>query len=287
MKTIIKSILFTAVLALVITGCQKDVDDQNVTLKSVSNPKYVNPWHPAGGAAQECINAGSSCGLSYKIDGWDVGNKDGAYNDGIFTITNSTSKSFTYSSTYPICMIIIKAGTGAYIYTVDGDDAYNGTITLPKGARAISHVTFCYSEPVKLVIAVKARYMAGTEGGYYIDPGTYNAAASVGKYILTGGSCKWIGINEYPTINSFTLMDFFYRNETVGSISVTKGINTVTITVTMKGNGELVETRFFVGSSEQDLLNSIPVGDDCPDYTTPLWHIDYTRGNSVSWTVPY
>lgn len=189
MKTIIKSILFTAVLALVITGCQTETDDLSVTLKSSTTGGggyYKSNWFPGGGASAECALAGGCDAGSYKMD---HGIASGiTYIEDAVTVVGLSDKSFTWTSTKPVCKIIVKAGTGAYIFELGG--VTSGTMTYPViagvKAKGISHITFCYSEP--LVIAVKVRFTDGTFG------------VSPGNLINTAGWCGDFKIGYMPYI---------------------------------------------------------------------------------------
>lgn len=167
MKTIVKSFLFTAVLALVLTGCQKQMDNINVSLKSSVTPVLYESWFSGGGAAAECIAAESDCAYSFKWnedpdnlkagDNGDVAPPlgypaEGAPNGTIvtpdgasITISGSNGSTFNWSSTWPVCAVIVKASTKALVYYYDG--SYGDTGLWAPENKEVSHVTFCYSEP--------------------------------------------------------------------------------------------------------------------------------------------
>lgn len=231
------------------------------------------------------------------VNSWPEGLLVHVYSDGSVGFQIDGSLNLGDGKCYKVGAVIVKGGdaSNVYDYTDIGGAIMDRGLVAPinNGGQqaALSNLTFCFmecreSEPV--VIAIKARYRAGTEGDYYLAAGTSSSASSDGEFIFTGASCKFIGINPYPGTTEIILRDYWYRSEVVGSITVTQGVNTLTVTVDLKGNGELFETRFFVGSKAQ-LLSTVPVGgvDDCPDHLNPLWFIDKTVGNTVSWTIPY
>lgn len=159
MKAIFKSIFFVAVLALVMTGCQKETDNINVSLKASVTPELLNPFSPAGGADAECEAAGSDCAYSYKWNedpegeaSYPLGTKaEGAPNGTIvtpdgasITVSGSNGKIFDWSSTWPVCAVIVKASNQALVYFYDG--SYGDTYLWAPENKEISHITFCYSE---------------------------------------------------------------------------------------------------------------------------------------------
>lgn len=113
-------------------------------LNSSVLPTLVNPW-TSGNAETECSNAGN-CGInSYKVDQWDQDNgMDDIYED-VITIYDSDGKTFSWSSTYKVCQVIVKAGTGAYIYTYEGGSCGDQGLVAPEN-KEISHVTFCWTD---------------------------------------------------------------------------------------------------------------------------------------------
>jgi len=170
MKTLIKSVFLTAILALVVTGCQKESDDLNVSLKSLipfDGGYYETNWQ-SGNAEFECALAGGCDGGSYKIDsGVDAGVY---FNEGGVTVTGINKQKFSWTSIYPVCKIIVKAGRGAYIFDIGG--LKSGTVPYPTDLdvkeKDISHITFCFGKEPNLVIAFKGYLTsnyATTSGG--------------------------------------------------------------------------------------------------------------------------
>lgn len=109
-------------------------------------PVLVDPWDSSGGAAGECSRTQCESPYAYKIDGWGS-DMDGTYETAgnVFTISNSNGKTFDWASDYPVCAVIVKAGTGAYVYYYYG--AYGDTGLVAPAGKDISHVTFCFSDP--------------------------------------------------------------------------------------------------------------------------------------------
>jgi opacity protein-like surface antigen len=110
------------------------------------DPVIEDKWK-SGNAEFECSQTECDSDFAYKIDEWNEENgMDGVYSHAgnNITITNSDGATFNWESEYPVCAVIVKAGTGAYIYYYD--DATSDTVlTAPEG-KDISHVTFCFSE---------------------------------------------------------------------------------------------------------------------------------------------
>lgn len=109
-------------------------------------PVLVDPWK-SGDAYFECSQIGSTCDFAWKLD-WDSSN-NGVYGplDGgnTITISNDDGSTFDWATEYPVCAVIVKAGTGAYVYWYHG--AYSDTGLVAPYGKEISHVTFCYNEP--------------------------------------------------------------------------------------------------------------------------------------------
>ncbi|MDK2834590.1 MAG: hypothetical protein PWP63_1677 [Methanolobus sp.] len=104
------------------------------------DPILIDPW-TSGDAEVECEQAeGCEDGSAYKIE-WGQGN-DGDY--GVITISGSDDKTFNWSSSEPVCAVIVKAGTAAYVYYYSG--AYSDTGLVAPADKEISHATFCYSD---------------------------------------------------------------------------------------------------------------------------------------------
>ncbi len=115
-------------------------------------PDYVSNW-TSGDAEFECGQTDCDSDFAYKIDGWNQENgMDGMYSyaGNNITILNSNGGTFDWESEYPVCAVIVKAGSeqsegGAYIYYYpDGATGDNGLIA--PADKDISHVTFCFSE---------------------------------------------------------------------------------------------------------------------------------------------
>ncbi len=117
-------------------------------------PEPFDDWQ-SGDAEFECEQAGACDYYSYKIDEWGNasywGDSDmnGTYDYENITISNEDGYSFNWTTTEPVCAVIVKGGDDAYVYYYDG--AYSDTNLIapdnPGGQQAeISHVTFCFKE---------------------------------------------------------------------------------------------------------------------------------------------
>jgi len=266
MKTIVKSILLTAVLALVVAGCQKTNDDLDVSLKSATTyDKFVRSWFPGGGAEAECAEASvvlgiPNCGLSYKVEPW----VDGDYDSGI-SIENSDGNSFDWESDGPVCIIIVKAGPGAYLYKANG--ATSGSIELPSNAKGISHVTFCYSEP-ELIITVKAFYYDGDKNKYCESTGE--------QAFVTTEWCGKLGVNPYPSTPWFEMIT--PDGLRIGEVVVENG----DVTVTLDEGYTLITTYLYIGTIEDLTTNNLKLTDGCPWFSNPaVWMQSSTVGTNT------
>ena len=247
----IQGSIITVLLALVITSCQKTEDDFDVNLKSATPyDLWLQTWSPAGGASAECEEASrqlgiSSCGLSFKVDPW----IDGDYESGI-SIKNSDDNSFDWSSSGPVCIIIVKAGPGAYLYKANG--ATSGSIKLPFKAKGISHVSFCYGEP--RMVALKVWYTTSSGGSNY--------TTSTGSYpIQISAWCDLLGVNSLaPTNEPIPLQ------ESAGIMTIEKGVGSWIITVDL-ADGLLNTKAFLYSGSLNGLINDQGDIYGCPNYS--------------------
>ncbi len=115
-------------------------------------PEVVDPWQ-SGNAQAECERAGCTCPYAYKIDEWGQG-MDGTYTTdegNTIEISGSDGYVFRWSSTWPVCCVIVKGGTGANIFRYNGShgDGLLYAPFRPEGSPGtptygISHVTFCF-----------------------------------------------------------------------------------------------------------------------------------------------
>ncbi len=115
---------------------------QNATLVDIEDH-----WLPAGGAEEECAQAGGcENGFGYKVDGA-APNGTYFYGGASITISNTTGYKFDWSisSGYKVCAVIVKAGRGAAVYHYSGSVSSDFGLIAPDG-KEISHVTFCFAE---------------------------------------------------------------------------------------------------------------------------------------------
>lgn len=185
-------------------------------------------------------------------------------------------------SCYKVGAAIVKGSTASNIYYY-GPDGATGDMGLfpPINASgtpsALSNLTFCFTECKEkepVYISVKAFYRD--------NEGKINATASTGDYFAT---CSRIGYNKYPEISSFDMHHYWFWND-VGDVTVTESGNNLIINVNLLTGYQLFETYFYVGSLEG--LESTIGEDGCPDYDgNPLWILDKTFSNTVTYIVPY
>ena len=152
-----------------LTACEKyplntgaDFSNKLETRSSVV-PAVTDPWFPGGDAAGECQRAGDCMGFALKVDNWSSAGEDGTYSDANaqpgtsaaneIVVYNSDGYSFSWSSTYEVCKIIVKGGTGANIYYYPEGSCADENLVAPPNTnspdpndtKAISHATFCWS----------------------------------------------------------------------------------------------------------------------------------------------
>ncbi len=115
-------------------------------------PVLIDPW-TSGNAEDSCAPTTCSAAYAYKIDNWAGDGMDGTYatSGNTITIANSDGKTFDWASEYPVCAVVVKAGTGAYIYYYSG--AYGDTGLVAPWGKDISHVAFCFDEPPAVLCA--------------------------------------------------------------------------------------------------------------------------------------
>ncbi len=251
MKTIIKSVFLVAILALVITGCQKEGDDLNVSLKSTiafTGGVYISGWQ-SGDAEFECSQAGGCDGGSYKID---HGVYAGAYfNEGDVTVTGISKQEFSWTSIYPVCKIIVKAGNGAYIFDIGG--AQSGSVPYPKDLgvkeKDISHITFCFGKPEtppELVLALKTFLADGALVSWAVTNGEGSEINSM--YM---GYINYV----YNGNNSYELYDHGLITNPIGTIEISDytdlldGIHYLEIVMNITSpNMSFLSTYLYAGS---------------------------------------
>lgn len=121
-------------------------------METDSNYYLVDPWD-SHSAEEECAQAGGCEGYSsYKVDDWNQQNgMDGTY-AGTITISDSTGYTFDWSSTTPVCKVIVVAGGVANVYSYPPNTMSDTGLVAPLNTNTpdlydtfeISHVTFCY-----------------------------------------------------------------------------------------------------------------------------------------------
>lgn len=268
MKTFTKVMIMVAAIMMVATGCQKSEDNIDVSLKSSGLQSTVSNW-TSGNAASECAAAGGDCNYAFKVDEWDEEfGMDAAYETlegNSIVILNSDGKTFDWTSEYPVCKIIVKAGRGAIIYTYPEGGVYEDSGLVGFQGKGISHVTFCYAEPPELIIAVKARY------DRYINEttSTEDNCESAGLVTFTTGWCSVLGYNSYPSTLSF---DMVRQGTVVGSVVVNEDGD---VTLTLEEGKTLTTAWLFIGTLEE--LQTTNLDNGCPAFTNPAVWIPNTN----------
>ena len=196
------------------------------------------------------------------------------------------------SSQYCVGAVIAKGGNASNVFTynpgVKGDEGLSSPINSSGNPAQLSNLTFCFvecEEELPVVIAVKAFYSPGPNYDTYLGGTSYSFLLSAGvEYPFTLSPCHKLGINYYPNVTSFSIKDYYYQ-ENVGTVTVSEGVNTLSVTVKLKEGGLLDKTYLYVGSKEGILSTAV---DGCPDYSSnPLWHFDDSNANEVTFIIPF
>ncbi|MCU0378768.1 MAG: hypothetical protein MUC78_10980 [Bacteroidales bacterium] len=276
MKKTSNLMLMVVAVLFAATGCQKIEEDIDVSLKSSGIVTIVNNWK-SGNATFECKSAGGECGFAFKIDEWDeyLG-MDGTYETmegNTIVILNSNGKTFDWKSEYPVCKVIVKAGRGAYIYSYPGGACHDEGLIGFQG-KGISHVSFCYSIPIKKIIAAKFVYTDGV-GEYF--------GVTDGTSVFDSGWCsEWfLGVNDYPSVKTIPLHRAGVFTSDIGTITVDGSGD---ITINLDKGLSLVQSSLFVGT-ERDLKAYLSPYDDCPAYYNLPW-IHRTSGDLYFFDLP-
>lgn len=133
-----------------------------VTVKAASvTPILVTNWE-SGNALDECEElhergvCSCDCTCAYKFDNWDDFQYPHTFTmtgtcGNTITVESNDGKTFNWSSTLPICAVIVKAGTDANVYcygcqsTITHDEGLEAPKDQQGMPRDISHVTFCWN----------------------------------------------------------------------------------------------------------------------------------------------
>lgn len=260
MKKNLIAMIMVASAIIAATGCQEKDELTDVTLKSSGVVTIVNYWN-SGNAEAECATAGGDCAYAFKIDEWDEElGMDETYvtmEGNPIVILNSNGKTFDWTSEYPVCKVIVKAGRGAYIYSYP-EGAYHDEGLIGFQGKGISHVTFCYKEPPQLIIAVKVLYSDGNRNLYCETTGM--------QAFITDAWCGNLGYDFYPYTPE---IDLIWPG--VGTHIGTVKLENRDVTVTLNEGKTLICSYLFIGTLE-DLQTLNLKADGCPWYTNPaVW----------------
>ncbi len=233
-------IIFAFIALMFAFACEKDSvvsvkgEADAVELRASVEPTLVDPWQ-SGDAAFECGQvACCESDFHYKFDEWEGPTFDGPYEvDGgnIITISNDDGYSFSWTSVWPVSCLIVKGSNAANIYCYDppsyGDNEMFAPTKYdkdgnPNGTFAISHSTFCYSEPdmcyeEETAWAAGNRYVKKGNWAMYVE---YDDEEKTVDVIADGGdplTAKMIGtatfsapVNGYVTISINLTGGIFY-----------------------------------------------------------------------------
>jgi len=151
-----------------------------VAMAATVTPTLVDPWQ-SGDAYFENTQAGGCGAFAYKVDDWDEDyGMDGTYKHAGNTITilNSDGATFDWASEWPVCAVIVKAGTVAYVYYYEGGAYGDKGLVAPAG-KDISHVTFAFNEPDDMCWEAETAWAVGTN---YVKKGSW------AMYVPYGGN---------------------------------------------------------------------------------------------------
>jgi hypothetical protein len=223
----------------------------------VPSVETVEPW-TSGDAAFECDEAGGCGTLAYKIDNWDqVNGMDGTYitpSGNTITISGSDGKSFDWASQFPVCKVIVKAGTGALVYSYGA--AYEGVDLVGYEGKDISHVTFCYEVPVGTPITVTKTAVTSYTRQHFWD--ITKKVETENGYTLDGAPKIWLFTDGSGDESATWTVDATYQGYEDSGFNVSG-----TITVANTGSTDAVI------NSIADVLGETPVPIDCGEITFP------------------
>lgn len=238
------------VMAFAIVSCDNSIKDP---ILSTSGFEDFEP----GDAAYECAQVGCDGDYSFKIEEYFEGTHVDEVSGNIITISSFTGESFSWTSEFPVCAVIVKAGTGVEVYYPS--DPYGGTgLTSPINPNngkpyGISHISFCFNEPElpELVFAAKSTFFTSYGGTYgFTEFGTFRFAEECSLF----PTITYIPLdldNSGPII-----YDLSNNGNVPGTITV-EIINGI-LTLTVAGaNGNIVgDAHIFVGTVT-DLISSV------------------------------
>ncbi|MFU8891366.1 MAG: hypothetical protein ACNA76_06885 [Anaerosomatales bacterium] len=195
MRNVSRLLVLALVAMLALAGTANawnpDLDGDGVA----DNPVLVDPW-ASGDAYFEAAQAGGCADFAYKVDDWDedMGMDDTYTHAGnTIEVLNSDGETFDWKSEWPVCVVIVKAGTGAYLYYYPGG-AYGDSGLVAPDDKDISHVTFGFNEPdngwcAETAWAVGERYVKRGSWAMYVE---YDGEEKTVKVLADGGSSDTI-----------------------------------------------------------------------------------------------
>ncbi|MZP55233.1 MAG: hypothetical protein GT600_07290 [Bacteroidales bacterium] len=289
-------------------SCSKDsTEAPGVSLKSskVSAPVSADGITPLiidganNGGNRTCSEVAAVWGLrsDYFIcgDKLDFGDfdSDGSYEfNGEFpewldvTVTDGIYVSFTVKNSVENCFkvgaVIVKGSNEANIYYYRngtlGDSGLASPTNKSGKPAGLSNITFCFVECQPVVLALKMRYNFDPESdvpvSYVVSKGT--------PVFVTDNWCKKLGINYYPNITAFPVMDW-YSNEEVGIATIQPMGSNLIVTVTFNEGIYPIQATSYLYSGTLEYLTAVS---DCPPYTGWLKPAS-TEENVATFIVPF
>lgn len=214
MKTIFKSLLFTAVLALVMTGCNKNDNYlTDVNLKSTyadwaKSTGNIIPWLYNTGNANSCEDINYDCSEADICSGpinfdAETGMFDVAFPEGITVTMSADGKYVTWASDRPVTgAVVVKGGTDSHIYEYTECTSGDAGLVSPKNnggqISTLSHLVFCFTYCEELCYDWRSE----TAWGGDLDPRAINPKNKKPEgawffiYDGDGAETLWAGQNE-------------------------------------------------------------------------------------------
>ena len=312
MKKIYYFFTFFAMLA-VIASCSKDNDED---LSVISKASVISAPVSDGGILPKIIDGAnrggnrtcaevatawglpngyfSDCGekLDYgDFDGDGTNEFSGDFPDWLdVTVTDGKYVSFTVNNTGESCSkvgaVIVKGSAAANVYFYPGGTLSDGGLAAPllqNGFPAgLSNLTFCCVTCQPIVLALKARYNYDETS---IEPVSY--VVSTGTLIFeTDNWCKKLGINYYPNVSSFAVMDW-YSNNLIGMANIVPLGSSLVVTVTFdEGIYPIQDLSYLYAGSLNGLTGGAEPPILCPGY--PNWmKPSSVEDNVATFVVPF
>lgn len=199
------------------------------------------------------------------------------------------------TSQYCVGAVIAKGGNASNVFKynpgVKSDKELSAPINSSGNPAQLSNLTFCFVEcptETPYYISFKSYF---TPGSSYVHSGT-GVAFMVADFNFLAANfvntdCWWapyMGTTEYLSGQSVFSLKRLPTNEIVGTLTVSKDVNNLTVVVDLKGDpnipgdeGLLTNTYLYVGLNELNYTS-------CPDYIS--WTSNLTVANKKTFIIP-